>query len=105
MGALSNARAYSQYRSIQASSKFDAVRNHELMQEKLGKMTRVSGDDFAHRHVAEKPYLGRPVEFREDYTEIPKIGNKPTYVLPMPHGRMFSDYEDPFRHLTMQGGV
>jgi len=113
--ALSNARAYTQYRSIQASSKYDAVRNHELMQEKLGKMTRVSADDFAHRHVAEKPYLGsavaetpymeRPVEFREDYTEIPKIGNKPTYVLPMPHGRMFSDYEDPFRHLTMQGGV
>ena len=31
--------------------RFDAVRNHELMQEKLGKMTRVSADDFSHRHV------------------------------------------------------
>lgn len=85
------------------------------MQEKLGKMTRVSSDEFSHRRVAEKPFVGsavaetpymeRPVEFREDYTEIPKIGNKPTYVLPMPRGRMFADYEDPFRHLTMQGGV
>jgi hypothetical protein len=113
--ALANARAYAQYRSVQASSKYNAVRDSELMQEKLAKMTRLSADEFAHRRVAERPYLGsasaetpymeRPVEFREDYNEVPKIGNKPSYVLPMPRGKLFTDYEDPFRHITMQGGV
>ena len=39
------------------------MRNHELMQEKLGKMTRVSGDEFAHRHVriAEKKLRAKGV--------------------------------------------
>jgi hypothetical protein len=113
--ASANARAYSQYRSIQADSKYDAVRDEERMQQKLGKMTQVGADDFVSRRVAEKGFIGsvaaeahyadRAVEFREDYTEIPKIGNKPPYVVAMPRGKMFTEYEDPYRHLTLQGGV
>jgi hypothetical protein len=113
--ATANAKAYAQYRSIQSNSPYEAVRDHERMQEKLSKMTRVGSDDFANRKVSEKPFIGsvqaeahysdRGVEFREDYTEIPKIGNKPPMFVAMPRGKLFTDYEDPYRHLTLQGGV
>jgi hypothetical protein len=113
--ALSNARAYSQYRSIQADSTYDTVRESERMQEKLSKMTRVGSDEFVHRKVNEKPFVPtanaetdfphRPVEFREDYTEVPKIGNKPPYFVAMPAGKLFAEYEDPLKHLSLQGGV
>merc|ERR1719214_271538 len=39
--ATANAKAYAQYRSIQSNSAYDSVRDHERMQEKLSKMTRV----------------------------------------------------------------
>ena len=54
---------------------------------------------------AETDFPHRPVEFREDYTEVPKIGNKPPYFVAMPQGKMFSEYADPLKHLSLQGGV
>merc|ERR1712078_215645 len=56
--ATANAKAYAQYRSIQSNSPYEAVRDHERMQEKLSKMTRVGSDDFANRKVSEKPFIG-----------------------------------------------
>ena len=43
-------------------------------------MDEVAEKPYLGSAVAETPYMERPVEFREDYTEIPKIGNKPTYA-------------------------
>lgn len=112
--ALMNARAFKHYRSLNAECEYDAVRTNERMAAKIAKMTWTSADTFAWRKVTEAPVLGsanaetemqhRPVEFREDYTEIPQIGNRPPFYTGMPVGKLFTEYEDPHRYVTLQGG-
>lgn len=97
--ALANARAYKNYRSLHCDGEYDAVRMNERLQAKISKMTWTSPDPFCWRRVAEKPVLvtamadsehqHRAVEFREDYTEVPQIGNRPPFYLGMPAGKMF----------------
>lgn len=113
--AMSNAHAYKQYRSVQCDGAYDAVRENERMSSKISKMARAGAEDFVLRKVSEKPYLGaihaesayapRPVEFREDYVEVAQMGNRPPFYLGMPAGKMFHEYEDPKRHITLQGGT
>ena len=90
------------------------VLDHERVQSKISRLTRTGSEDFVHRRVSDRPFTGsihataqysdRGVEFREDYSEMPKIGNMPPFRAAVPRGNMFADYEDPRRYLALQGG-
>lgn len=101
---ISNAKAYMQNRTIQASTPFDAVEEDRRMHERLSKLTRISPDDLVARRPdcempppsvnAETKYLDRPVEFRSEYTELPKIKDKPPFFTAVQRDKAFSEYEE-----------
>lgn len=43
---------------------------------------------------AETLYLARKTPFRDDYTELPKIKDKPPFYTAAPGGRDMGDYND-----------
>mmetsp|Transcript_27839 Transcript_27839/g.70359 ORF Transcript_27839/g.70359 Transcript_27839/m.70359 type:complete len:387 (-) Transcript_27839:405-1565(-) len=101
---ISNVKAYDQHRSIQASSRYDVVQQTKRLEARLSKITRVAPDEFVSRKIehgklkpsvnAETRYLDRPVEFRQDYTELPKIKDKPPFFTAVPGGKLLADYDD-----------
>merc|ERR1719223_1318212 len=102
---VANAKAHNLYRSLQSSSPYDMVRDDMRMENKLDKLTRVSPVDFGPvGHMpqgyppssvhATAPFRDRPHELRSDYTELPKIRDKPPFFTAMPRDNHFYDYND-----------
>jgi hypothetical protein len=100
---VANAKASTLYRSLQAAAPFGAVDEYRRMQSKLSKLTRISPVDFiapglpperpplSSVHVS-LPFRERPVEMRDDYTELPKIRDKPPFFTALPQNQNFEDY-------------
>eukprot|EP00442_Polarella_glacialis_P037404 CAMPEP_0115085448 /NCGR_PEP_ID=MMETSP0227-20121206/21935_1 /TAXON_ID=89957 /ORGANISM="Polarella glacialis, Strain CCMP 1383" /LENGTH=396 /DNA_ID=CAMNT_0002474595 /DNA_START=72 /DNA_END=1262 /DNA_ORIENTATION=+ len=102
---VANVKAATIFRTVQASSRYDAVEHDQKMQTRLSKLTRVSPMDFmAPGYPAEKqppssvhasvPYRERPVELRNDYLELPKIRDKPPFYTALPMGKHFEEYNE-----------
>lgn len=102
---VSNAKARVMYKSVQATAPYDICEKDAKMQARLAKLTRVSPNDFnapglppqnlAPSSVhASVPYKDRPFELRGDYTELPKIRDKPPFFTSMPHDKQFEEYRD-----------
>jgi len=102
---VANAKATNLYRSIQASSPFAVVETQQRLDAKLSRLTRVSPADFnpvgqapagqpASSVHASAPYRDRPQEMRSDYTELPKIRDKPPFFTSLPRDKHFHDYND-----------
>jgi len=102
---VANAKAVSMYRSIQASTPYELMDEDRKMQERIAKLTRVSPIDFAapglpmpnpmpssvHTGV---PHRERPFELRGDYTELPKIRDKPPFFTAVPGNKHFAEYHE-----------
>lgn len=101
---LSNAKAYDHYRSVQSQSEYHAVEKETRLQGRLSKLTRVGPDEWIVKKPAEdavKPTVGaetryqeRPVEFRQDYTELPKIKDKPPFFTALPRDKDLQGYNE-----------
>jgi len=102
---VSNAKAVQLHRTIRASAPYDLLEADDKMQRHLDKLTRVSPIDFmAPGLPAQKappssvhtgiPQRERPMELRGDYTELPKIRDKPPFFTAMPHDRHFAEYHE-----------
>jgi len=102
---VANAKAHNLFRSLQSATPYAIVQNTERMDARLNKLTRVSPADFnpvGHMPQgyppssvhAGAPYRDRPHELRSDYTELPKIRDKPPFFTAMPHDKHFHDYND-----------
>jgi len=101
---LSNAKAYDHYRSVQSQSEYHAVETERRMEGNLSKLTRVGADEFVVRKpveekakptvLAETRYPDRPVEFRQDYNELPKIRDKPPFFTSLPRDKELRTYDD-----------
>jgi len=74
------------------------------MENNLSKLTRVGPDEFVVRKpvedklkptvLAETRYPDKPIEFRQDYHELPKIKDKPPFFTSMPRDKELRTYED-----------
>ncbi|CAD7943294.1 unnamed protein product [Amoebophrya sp. A25] len=101
---LKNVKAYDQNRSVQASSHYNIVERTKRSEARLSQLTRIGPDEFVFRKAnedklkpsvnAETRYLERPVEFRQDYMELPKIKDKPPFFTAVPGGKDLRDYDD-----------
>lgn len=101
---ISNSQAYNVYSSIQAAANYDVVEEDRKMHERLSKLTRLSATDFLAKRPphdmkiatvnAETKYMDKPIEFRSEYTELPKIKDKPPFFTAVGHDRAFSEYEE-----------
>eukprot|EP00440_Ansanella_granifera_P044921 gb/GFBE01048684.1/.p1 GENE.gb/GFBE01048684.1/~~gb/GFBE01048684.1/.p1 ORF type:complete len:397 (+),score=74.98 gb/GFBE01048684.1/:1-1191(+) len=111
---VANIKAATMYRSVQASSPYEAADHDRKMQDRLNKLTRVSPIDFmAPGAPAQKPppssvhasvpYRERPVELRSDYLELPKIRDKPPFFTALAKDKQFAEYND--GHLLPNGHV
>lgn len=102
---ISNAKASNIFRSVQSSSAYDVEQTNQRMQTKLAKLTRASPMDFnpvgmapdsqppSSVHVG-APYRNRPSEMRGDYTELPKIRDKPPFFTALQRDKHFHDYNE-----------
>lgn len=111
---VANAKASTTFRSLQAAAPYDAVSKNAKMQTRLDKLTRVSPVDFmapglppatripSSVHAA-APYRDRPAELRSDYTELPKIRDKPPFFTALARDRHFHDYQE--QELLPHGAV
>lgn len=111
---VANAMASNNHRTVQQSAPYDALDDDRKMQQRLSKLMRVSPVDFmapgmpamvpaptsAHTGI---PYRDRPVELRNDYTELPKIRDKPPFFTAMPRSRNFEEYSE--HHLIGHSAV
>jgi len=111
---ISNAKAHNLFRSVQSSSPFSMVEDEKRMGNRLSKLTRVSPADFnpvgypangcAPSSVhAGAPFQDRAPELRSDYTELPKIRDKPPFFTSLPRDKHFHDYDD--RNLLPNGSI
>jgi len=102
---VANAKAHNLFRSLQSSSHYSVVENEQRMGAKLDKLTRVSPADFNPVGMAPSgyppssvhsgaPFRDRPFELRSDYTELPKIRDKPPFFTALPRDKHFHDYND-----------
>ncbi|CAE7811958.1 SPATA17 [Symbiodinium sp. CCMP2592] len=102
---VANVKAANLYKSVQATSPYDAVERDLKMQNKLCKMIRTSPEDFkAPGRLAERPppasvhtsvpYLERPFELRNDYLELPKIRDKPPFYTAFPNNKNFEELNE-----------
>ncbi|CAE7365703.1 SPATA17 [Symbiodinium natans] len=102
---VANIKAANTYRTIQASSPYDAVEADRRMQERISKLARSSPVDFMapgsvkdrHSPVSVHvglPYKERPLSLRGDYVELPKIRDKPPFFTALGQGKQFSDYHE-----------
>merc|ERR1719203_250273 len=111
---VAGAKATQMHRTLQAATPYNMLDEDRKMQQRLAKLTRVSPIDFAapgmpperqppssvHTSV---PYRERPVELRNEYTELPKIRDKPPFFTAMPHNKHFAEYHE--RPLLPSGHV
>lgn len=102
---IANAKANNLFRSCQSASPYFAVEDQEKLDARLSKLTRVAPVDFnpvGHMPIgyppssvhAGAPYRDRPHELRSDYTELPKIRDKPPFFTAFPRDKHFHDYND-----------
>lgn len=102
---VANAKAHNLFRSLQSSSNYSIVENDQRMGAKLDKLTRVSPVDFNPVGMAPTgyppssvhtgaPFRDRPFELRSDYTELPKIRDKPPFFTALPRDKHFHDYNE-----------
>lgn len=102
---VANAKATNVFRSIQSASPFSIVEDEARMDAKLGKLTRISPMDFNPVGMAPggyppssvhsgAPFRDRPFELRSDYTELPKIRDKPPFFTALPRDKHFHDYNE-----------
>lgn len=99
---VSNAKAFNNFKSIQASAPYSAVEEDRKMHARLEKLTRIAPNDFVNRHVepgitkpsvhAETQFRDKPLEFRGEYLELPKIRDKPPFFTAVPRDKSFQDY-------------
>lgn len=102
---VANAKATTNFKTIQSSAPYDLVDKDAKMQTRLNKLTRVSPVDFmapgnpsfamppASVH-ATAPYRDRPAELRQDYCELPRIRDKPPFFTALPRDKHFHDYQE-----------
>jgi len=111
---VSNAKSHNLFRSLQSQSHYSAVEYDQRLAAKLDKLTRVSPVDFNPVGMgpsayppssvhAGAPYRDRPHELRSDYTELPKIRDKPPFFTALPRDKHFHDYND--KELVSCGAV
>jgi len=102
---VSNAKATNVFRSIQSQSHYSAVEYDQRLNAKLLKLTRVSPVDFNPVGMAPgayppssvhagAPYKDRPFDLRSDYTELPKIRDKPPFFTALQRDKHFHDYNE-----------
>mmetsp|Transcript_66998 Transcript_66998/g.158004 ORF Transcript_66998/g.158004 Transcript_66998/m.158004 type:complete len:388 (+) Transcript_66998:109-1272(+) len=102
---VANVKAAHMFRTLQASSPYDAVEADRRMQEKISKLSRSSPIDFMapgcpkdRQHPASVhtgvPYKDRPFELRSDYVELPKIRDKPPFYSALTSGKQFAEYHE-----------
>lgn len=102
---VASAKAVQLHRTIQASVPYDLADEDRKMQQRIDKLTRVSPIDFAapglpaERHPPSSVHIGvphreRPLELRNEYTELPKIRDKPPFFTAMPHDKHFAEYNE-----------
>jgi len=102
---VANAKAHNIFRSVQSTSNYSVVENEQRMNAKLEKLTRVSPVDFNPVGMAPSgyppssvhtgaPFRDRPFELRSDYTELPKIRDKPPFFTALPRDKHFNDYNE-----------
>mmetsp|Transcript_52739 Transcript_52739/g.112845 ORF Transcript_52739/g.112845 Transcript_52739/m.112845 type:complete len:392 (+) Transcript_52739:61-1236(+) len=102
---VANAKASNMYRSLQSTASYEVMEEDRKMQQKLSKLVRVSPVDFmAPGQPVEKPppssvhtnvpWREKPVEFRNDYTELPKVRDKPPFFTALQQDRHFQDYQE-----------
>lgn len=79
------------------------MEDERRLQERLSKLVRVSPDEFTVKRPpveAAKPSVNantrycKPVEFRSDYTEFPKIKDKPPFYTAYKRDKDLQDYND-----------
>jgi hypothetical protein len=111
---VSNAKAHNLFRSLQSSSNYSVVEEAARMNAKLDKLTRVSPVDFNPVGMAPggyppssvhsgAPFRDRPFELRSDYTELPKIRDKPPFFTALPRDKHFHDYDE--QNLLPSGAI
>mmetsp|Transcript_57704 Transcript_57704/g.180819 ORF Transcript_57704/g.180819 Transcript_57704/m.180819 type:complete len:389 (+) Transcript_57704:145-1311(+) len=111
---VANAKASTNFRTLQASGRYDAAEADRRMQSKLTKLTRISPIDFVAPGMPPErqppssvhiraPFRERPVEMRSDYVELPKIRDKPPFFTALPRDKHFHDYHE--RPLVPSGHV
>uniref|UniRef100_A0A7S2ITI5 Uncharacterized protein n=1 Tax=Zooxanthella nutricula TaxID=1333877 RepID=A0A7S2ITI5_9DINO len=102
---VASAKAVQMHRTVQAATPYSLSDEDRKMQDRISKLTRVSPIDFAapglpagrpppssvHTGV---PYKEKPVELRGDYTELPKIRDKPPFFTALQQGRHFAEYHE-----------
>jgi hypothetical protein len=102
----SNYHSHNQYRSVQSQSLYNIVEETRRKEYRLSKLTRLGPNDFVVPNPnaasmcyiipsvhAETMYRDRATEFRDDYTELPKIKDKPPFFTALRKGRNFDDYD------------
>lgn len=100
-----NARAHNIFRSIQSQSHYSFLEDHARMNARLDKLTRCSPYDFKPVGMmplgcppssvhATAPFRDRPFELRGDYTELPKIRDKPPFFTAVPRDKHFHEYNE-----------
>jgi hypothetical protein len=99
---VANAKAFNNFHSIQSSAPYDALEQDRKMHAKLEKLTRIAPNDFVNRHAeagitkpsvhAETQFRDKPLEFRGEYLELPKIRDKPPFFCHLPRDKSFQDY-------------
>jgi len=111
---VANAKATNLFRSVQSNSPFSIVEDEARMGNRLSKLTRVSPADFNPVGLAPNgyppssvhagaPFKDRPCELRSDYTELPKIRDKPPFFTSLPRDKHFHDYDD--NNLISSGAI
>jgi len=102
---VASAKAVQLNRTIQASVPYDLVSEDRKMQQRIDKLTRVSPIDFVAPGLPPErpppssvhtgvPHRERPLELRNEYTELPKIRDKPPFFTAMPHDKHFAEYNE-----------
>mmetsp|Transcript_60708 Transcript_60708/g.198745 ORF Transcript_60708/g.198745 Transcript_60708/m.198745 type:complete len:383 (+) Transcript_60708:87-1235(+) len=100
---VSGAKAVQLHRTIQSSGYYDLGPEDRKMQQRLDKLTRVSPIDFVAPGLPREkpqpssvhigvPHREKPSELRGDYSELPKIRDKPPFFTAMPHDKHFAEY-------------
>lgn len=94
------------YRSVQSQSAYNIVEETIRKDTRLSKLCRLAPDDFRlpsknanNMYIvpsihAETTYRDQPIEFRDDYAEVPKIKNKAPFYVSLKRKLNFCDYED-----------
>lgn len=102
---VANAKAATNNTTIQASNSYSNQSDDRIMQQKLSKMMRVSPIDFVAAgrpremppptsvHIR-LPHKERPVELRNDYSELPKIRDAPPFFTAIAGDRQFDDCQE-----------